>query len=68
MSLTEQIELAEHFQVPRREKHHPNFGADVETCDWSTGHCTNTTACQDCRLYQSVMKVREYEAYFQGDY
>ena len=67
MSLTEFAELKQSNRKPERENHHPHFMGDVSTCNFSTGHCTNTTACHDCKVYISEMEVRKYQADFRGD-
>ena len=67
MSLTDQAELYERIKKPNKEKHHPHFMGDKELCDFKTGHCSNTSACDDCKVYQSMMEVRKYEANFKGE-
>jgi len=61
MSLTDEFEMNEMFRKPVRENHHPNFHGDVPSCYKKTGHCSNTDACNDCYVYQSVNAVRDYK-------
>ena len=68
MSMTDQAELEQLLRTrPVLRKHHPHFAGDGESCDYTTGHCTNTEACKDCIVYQSWLEVQGYEAMFRGD-
>lgn len=61
MSLTDEFDIDEMFRKPVKEKHHPNFHGDISSCYRKTGHCSNTDACNDCRVYQSMNTVRDYQ-------
>ena len=65
MSLTDLAELKDMFAKPVKKEYHPNFLGDGKTCDYNTGHCTNTGACDDCIVYQSTQEVREYSGCFE---
>jgi hypothetical protein len=67
MSLTDMAELAEMLKKPMREPNTSTFLGDGSDCNYRTGHCTNTGACDDCVVYLSEMKVREYESGFSGN-
>ena len=66
MSLTDEFEIREMFKKPVKKLHHPNFHGDLQVCNYATGHCTNTMACNDCIVYQSVLAVREYNNNMRG--
>jgi len=66
MSLTSEAEMFENMRKPVRREHHPNFHGDLKVCDYRTGHCTNTTACHDCMVYQSINSIRDYEINLKG--
>ena len=70
MSLTDEYEgIIERVKSrrPVREKYNPRFGADVEFCLKTTGHCTNTSGCDDCSIYRSIMAGREYDSHMKGE-
>ena len=67
MSLTDEVELYQLSKKPAIQKHHPHFMGDKEFCDRATGHCSNTTACDDCNVYQSMIEVQKYESMFKKD-
>jgi len=64
--MTDQAELKEMFQKPTIKRHRPTQIGDKGNCDFTTGHCTNTSACNDCRFYQTVHEVRAYEDALKG--
>lgn len=69
MSLTSEVEMSEMFgEKPAIKYHKPRWMGDTPTCDRTTGHCTNTSSCEDrCEFYKSMMKIKEYKMELKGD-
>jgi hypothetical protein len=70
MSLTDQAELKESYTTPKKKPHIVKFDgsmSSLSSCNYKTGHCTNTDACQSCNVYISIHEVRENLNYLKGN-